>query len=413
MNIRQRGFTLVELLVVIGVLVVLVVVAVLALNPAQLLMQSRDSNRVSALSTVNTEIAFAQSRGLSLGTPNIAYVSIPDPTLTGNATSNCASLGLPTIASTTYQCVSPANVTKLDGTGWIPVVLNATPVGTSLGALPLDPVNTTSSGEYYIYTTNGTGYELMAKPEAAKNTSSTSFAQGTNLALLPSSSGSGGSSFTCGSPLVDARDSQSYTTVQIGTQCWMQQNLNVGTEIAGATNQGTDVSSATSIQKYCYNDATSSCTTYGALYQWTQAVGGSAGCDGTGVGQPACTTPIQGVCPANWHIPSHYEWTELELTTCTSGTCSTDFPYDETTQGWQGTNEGTTLQSPTGLFRGLLAGSRDTDGSFGGQGSHAFFWSSLASGGSAWFRYLHSGDATIARFTGSQANGFSVRCVKN
>ena len=227
------------------------------------------------------------------------------------------------------------------------------------------------------------------------------------------SGGSGGSSFTCGSPLVDARDSQSYATVQIGTQCWMQQNLNVGTEIAGATNQGTNVSSASSIQKYCYGDASSSCTTYGGLYQWTQAVGGSAGCDGTGAGQAACTTPIQGICPASWHIPSHYEWTELELATCTSGTCATDFPYDETTQGWQGTNEGTTLQSPTGLFRGLLAGYRSTGGSFLGRGSVAGFWSSLASGGSAWYRDLYSGYAAVLRGTDDQAYGGSVRCVKN
>jgi uncharacterized protein (TIGR02145 family) len=280
-----------------------------------------------------------------------------------------------------------------------------------LSALPVDPTNTTSSGEYYEYSTDGVNFEIVSVPESKKYSSaSSSFAAGSSRTLITLG---GGSSFTCGSPLVDARDSQSYATVQIGTQCWMQQNLNVGTEIAGATNQGTNVSSAASIQKYCYNDATSSCTTYGALYQWTQAVGGSAGCDGTGVGQPACTTPIQGVCPANWHIPSHYEWTELERATCTSGTCATDFPYDETTQGGRGTNEGTTLQSPTGLFRGLLAGLRYTDGSFYYQGSYAYFWSSLASGGSAWHRNLYSGYATVFRFTDGQTFGYSVRCVEN
>ena len=285
-----------------------------------------------------------------------------------------------------------------------------------MGTASREPVNNTSSNEYYIYTTNGTGYEVMANPEAAKNASNTSsFVQGSNLALVTSfpGSGGGGSSFTCGFPLVDARDSQSYATVQIGTQCWMQQNLNVGTMVLGATNQGTNVSSASSIQKYCYNDDPAQCTTYGGLYQWTQAVGGSSGCDGTGASQPACTAPIQGVCPANWHIPSHYEWTELERATCTSGTCATDFPYDETTQGWRGTNEGTTLQSPTGLFRGLLAGYRFTVGSFYLQSSSAFFWSSLASGGSAWYRYLASSNATVYRFTNNQAYGFSVRCVKN
>jgi uncharacterized protein (TIGR02145 family) len=175
--------------------------------------------------------------------------------------------------------------------------------------------------------------QYISNPVAAAWQSSVLTSSTAMIATFKVGAGSGGSSFTCGSPLVDARDSQSYTTVQIGTQCWMQQNLNVGTEIAGATNQGTNVSSAASIQKYCYSDNASNCTSQGGLYQWTQTVGGSSGCDGTGAGRPACTTPIQGVCPANWHIPSHYEWTQLERTTCTSGTCATDFPYDETTQG--------------------------------------------------------------------------------
>jgi hypothetical protein len=63
--------------------------------------------------------------------------------------------------------------------------------------------------------------------------------------------------------------------------------------------------------------------------------------------------------------------------------------------------------------RGLLAGNRNTDGSFNNQGSNANFWSSLASGGSAWNRNLNSGNATVNRNTNNQANGFSVRCSKN
>ena len=186
MNKKRNGFTLIELLVVIGIIIVLAVVVVLAINPAQLLRQSRDSNRVAALSTVDTAIAYAQSKGFSLGTQNTIYISIPDPTLTGNATSDCEALGLPALTGYTYRCVSAANASKIDGTGWIPVVLNTTPVGNSLGVLPVDPTNSTSSCEYYVYITNGSGYELMAAPEAAKNASSTSFIQGSSLSFLNS-----------------------------------------------------------------------------------------------------------------------------------------------------------------------------------------------------------------------------------
>jgi prepilin-type N-terminal cleavage/methylation domain-containing protein len=182
---NKKGFTMIELLVVIGVIAVLALVVVVTINPAQLLKQSRDSNRIASVTAINTAIAFAKSKGLSLGTANVAYVSIPDPTLSGNATSACNSLGLPSISGYVYQCVSPANLIKLDGTGWIPIAFNTLPSGLLLGSLPVDPTNTTSSNEFFVYATDGNaGYELMANPEATKNTSSTSFIQGSNLTLI-------------------------------------------------------------------------------------------------------------------------------------------------------------------------------------------------------------------------------------
>jgi len=224
---------------------------------------------------------------------------------------------------------------------------------------------------------------------------------------------SAASTWACGSALFDSRDAKSYNTVLIGSQCWMQQNLNVGSMVTscnngyvgtcttgGSTvrNQGTSTST---IQKYCYNDTELNCTNNGGLYQWNQAMGGSI------------VAGAQGICPASWHIPTHDEWTLLERTTCTSGSCATDFPYDITTTGWRGTNEGTTLKNTSGLFRGLLAGYRSTDGSFYDIGSYAYIWSSLQSGGSAWARHLYSGYATVYRSTDAVANGFSVRCLKN
>jgi uncharacterized protein (TIGR02145 family) len=63
--------------------------------------------------------------------------------------------------------------------------------------------------------------------------------------------------------------------------------------------------------------------------------------------------------------------------------------------------------------RGLLAGNRNTDGSFNNQSTNANFWSPVVSGGSAWNRNLNSGNPTVNRNTNNQANGFSVRCVEN
>ncbi|MEI7982543.1 MAG: FISUMP domain-containing protein [Bacteroidota bacterium] len=69
---------------------------------------------------------------------------------------------------------------------------------------------------------------------------------------------------TCGQQIIDARDGKAYSTVLIGTQCWLAENLNVGVRIDGVqeqTNNGT-------IEKYCYNKDEANCAIYGDLYQW-------------------------------------------------------------------------------------------------------------------------------------------------
>ena len=217
--------------------------------------------------------------------------------------------------------------------------------------------------------------------------------------------------WACGDTLTDSRDSKTYSTVLIGTQCWMAEHINVGTLLAGANNMSNDAS----IEKYCYNDTESNCTSDGGLYQWGEAMQYATSCNGTGSPpNDACASPVQGICPSGWHIPSHYEYTTLEREVCDSGSCAGDFPYDESTTGWRGTNEGTNLKvGGSSGFSGLLAGDRETGGSFLNRGSHAFIWSSLESGSNAWRRFLYSGNATVYRNADSKLYGFSVRCLKD
>jgi uncharacterized protein (TIGR02145 family) len=206
--------------------------------------------------------------------------------------------------------------------------------------------------------------------------------------------------WSCGGPLIDSRDGQTYTTAKIGSQCWMTQNLNVGTMINGSANQGT---SCVSIKKYCYSDSIVNCTInkYGGLYQWDQAMCGST------------ANGAMGICPAGWHIPTHNEWTDLERFVCSSSSCALEFPYNTTTDGWRGTGEGITLRNLD--FLGQLAGSRSDarSGSFYGLGTFGHFWSSLSNFDNAWFRLLGLDYGGVGRYKNVKKDGFSVRCIKN
>ena len=179
--------------------------------------------------------------------------------------------------------------------------------------------------------------------------------------------------------------------ITIGTQRWARANLNVGTMIPGANNQTNN----STPEKYCYNDTESNCTTYGALYQWDEAM------------QYVTTEGAQGLCPTGSHIPTDAEWKTLEMhlgmTQATADTTS-----------WRGTDQGTQLKP--GGSSGLnmpLAGDRATGGTFVTLSSDAHLWSSSESSTSAWNRHLNASQAGVRRHTYAKAYGFSVRCVGN
>ena len=218
-------------------------------------------------------------------------------------------------------------------------------------------------------------------------------------------------------------DGNHYVVVKIGTQIWMAENLNYGTYVTAAAGQG-----GAGTQKYCYDNNTSNCTTYGGLYEWAEMMDGSASCNGTAPPPDAnaqCSPVVQGICPAGWHVPSHYEWTLLEKNI---GSNPSDFPYDETTTGWLGTDEGGNLKetcashwaSPnTGATNSsgwtALPGGNSWSGSFSPVGNNGYWWSATeADAAHAWTRHLYYSNATVSRGNGGdKLNGFSVRCVQD
>ena len=207
---------------------------------------------------------------------------------------------------------------------------------------------------------------------------------------------------SCVTDLADPRDGKTYKTVQLGNQCWMAENLDYDNGCSSKTwVNSTDVG-------WCgYYNGTD--TGEGLLYQWSAAMNRST------------TSGVQGVCPSGWHVPTHDEFTTLERSVCTSGTCSTDFPYETSTTGFRGTDEGSKLSSfalngnNSSFFNTLMTGFRDlTDGSFSEQGTYTSFWSSLEySGTEAWRRDSGTTYSTIKRGQNTKSYAFSVRCVRD
>jgi prepilin-type N-terminal cleavage/methylation domain-containing protein len=194
-NKNRKGFTLIELLVVIAIIAVLSVVVILSLNPAELLRQARDSNRISDMATLKSAISLylADVTSPFIGTSSVCYAGINLATSTSPWTpDNSGTWGVPTtstcgkwfitdaataagIATSTSRSVSNATLTY--GSGWIPINFNNISSGAPIGSLPVDPVNTVGTGNsrangayFYSYATisTSTSFKLGAMTESSK-----------------------------------------------------------------------------------------------------------------------------------------------------------------------------------------------------------------------------------------------------
>ena len=195
----------------------------------------------------------------------------------------------------------------------------------------------------------------------------------------------------CGNAITDSRNEQSYNTVQIGTQCWMEENLNIGSRIDGANNQADN----STIEKYCYNDIEDNCTTHGGLYQWDEMM------------QYVTTEGVQGICPDGWQLPTDADWTIL---TDFLGGLSIAGEKMKSTSGWDNNGNGTNSSGFNALPGGMIYSGNT---SFYNLGILGYWWSSsVYSGTNMWRRQLNNTDEIIKGYN-SKMDGFSVRCIKN
>ena len=198
----------------------------------------------------------------------------------------------------------------------------------------------------------------------------------------------------CVSPLEDARDGKQYSTVRLGTQCWMAQNLNYGYRV----NQAFPSSQTDNmmVEKYCYNDSTEYCDTLGGLYVWDEMMNYTSQ-EGT-----------QGICPAGWHLPTDAEWFTLEsyLDASITNLVST---------GYRGISAGTQLKLGGSSGMDMLLGGNSYYGLFVNKGDLGFYASSTQNTGAtiwfSWIRKVSSQENGISRELNHNEIGVSVRCL--
>ena len=155
---NKKGFTLLELLIVIAIIAILSVILILVLDPAETLRKSRDSQRMSDLATMKTALGLYLTSTVSpamAGTDNVGckgnvnsdaayeagdkiYYSVASDV---TAITNGTTIDGAAAAVLAPSQVTSANLGNVDGTGWLPINLSALPGGSPISNMPVDPVN--------------------------------------------------------------------------------------------------------------------------------------------------------------------------------------------------------------------------------------------------------------------------------
>ncbi len=203
-------------------------------------------------------------------------------------------------------------------------------------------------------------------------------------------------------------DGNVYNTITIGQQKWMAENLktttlNDGTPIANATSNSEWENTITPAYAWQSNNAENK-EYYGALYNWY-------------------AVDTDKLCPEGWRVPTDNDWYELTNFVGSTNTGNKLKSKRQVNSPFGG--DYSTMEHPRWNahdihygtdeygFSALPGGFRNEIGSFGGIGSHGFWWSaSMDTDENALRRSMRNNANNVHRSSGGKSVGFSVRCVK-
>jgi uncharacterized protein (TIGR02145 family) len=210
-----------------------------------------------------------------------------------------------------------------------------------------------------------------------------------------------------------------YNTMEIGTQCWMAENLRTrkysdGTDIrfdasggVGGRDAGETWSSFTygahTIYEHDSTPTTGNLAIYGYLYNWYAA---------KGISTPL-STDYKNICPVGWHVPTNTQWRTLrDYLSPNAGNKL------KSTENYWTPNTG---NDNTSSFAARPGGARfSSNGQFFRKNTAGHFWSStllstIFTGTSGAFTYtLFESDSGLAENNWPDfTTGASIRCLKD
>jgi len=192
-------------------------------------------------------------------------------------------------------------------------------------------------------------------------------------------------------------DGNTYSTIQIGTQWWMAENLRTtkyrdNTPIPRVT--GSTAWKDLTTPAYCWFswDSLTNKIPYGALYNWYSVA-------------------TKKICPTGWHVPEDSDWETFGIYIGGEEVAGAKMKEAGTTH-WMSPNTGATDELG---FTALPGGFRRyTDGSFSSIRYYGEYWSSTEySADNAAGAELSYNSGAIKPSGTNKKYGFSVRCIKD
>jgi prepilin-type N-terminal cleavage/methylation domain-containing protein len=148
---KARGFTLIEILIVIGIIAILAAIVIVAINPAKQFAQARNTQRQAAVNSILNAIGqrMADNKGTFAGQFS-------------GTTYTCGKL--PTAADVHVTTGTAADTTTETG------ALGGCLVPTYISALPADPTTASGADTGYTVQVGANGRVTVCAPEAANET---------------------------------------------------------------------------------------------------------------------------------------------------------------------------------------------------------------------------------------------------